>query len=277
MKTSARQSRSRTTSELLAVADRPAPFNTVLFLELLRHAGCSLGEPFEYLFESPSTNDVAKQALLRGAPRGATFLAERQISGRGRQGRDWYSAAGESLAFSVTLRPRLRPEQLSCLTLAVGLGVRDALAGVVDRPILIKWPNDVLCGRRKLAGVLLECDTHSQPFGVVAGIGVNVATMSFPAPISALATSLVLLGGTPAREPLLVELLIRIEYWIRVLEASQLTQLVDELRRWDALSGRAVSVDGRACVARGIDGAGRLLVEVAGRIDPVQSGTVEIL
>jgi BirA family biotin operon repressor/biotin-[acetyl-CoA-carboxylase] ligase len=248
------------------------PFDVAEYLRLLRQRGCTLGEPFEYQRLSVSTNDDAKRGAAQGCLAGATFLADEQSGGRGRRGREWFAQPGEALLFSVVLRPRLNPDALSSLTLAVGLGVREALAAHAAVPFHIKWPNDVLCGSAKIAGILVEADNASG--SVVVGVGINVGTEQFPSDLDRIATSLSKLGGAPAREPLLVDVLVAVQGWVAVLERSGVAGLVRELRRWDALLGRAVVIEEQAGTARGIDDRGHLLLEVDDHVRSVRSGTV---
>lgn len=254
-----------------------AVFACSLFLELLRHAGCSLGEPFHYLQQTNSTNDDARKAAANGAPHGSTFLAEAQLAGRGRRGRSWHSSESESLTFSLVLRPALPPERLSAVTLAIGLGVREALAAEVSATLQIKWPNDVVCAGRKIAGVLVEGHGFTDPPVLVAGIGINVGGAAFPAEIAETATSLVLLGAEVPRERLLVAVLRGVERWLDELQRGRLGQLTEELSRWDALLGCTVRVDGKSGIARGIDASGQLLLEAEDEVCAIRSGTVERL
>ncbi|MBV9949823.1 MAG: biotin--[acetyl-CoA-carboxylase] ligase, partial [Myxococcales bacterium] len=125
--------------------------------ELARARGSVLGRPMALLASTTSTNDEAKLAAKDGAPHGATWVAEVQTAGRGRQGRAWVAPAGEGLLFSVLLREGrlLEPSRLPAVALVAGLAVRDAVARAAPaaRP-MIKWPNDVLVAGSKIAGVL---------------------------------------------------------------------------------------------------------------------------
>src|SRR5690606_34811005 len=168
-----------------------------------------------------------------------------------------FAPAGQCLLFSVLMRPRLAPEQLSTLTLSVGLGVRDALSQNLNHELTLKWPNDVLCGDQKLAGVLVECEMSRDTLGVIVGVGINVGFESFTDELATRATSLRLLGSDEAREPLLVRTLHAIDHWVRVLAAGGLHEVAQALGRHDALLGRQISVDGRVGVGAGIDEIGR--------------------
>lgn len=102
-------------------------------------------------------------------------LAELQTAGRGRRGRAWLSPFGQNLALSVGALMPLEPAQLGGLSLAVGLAVHDALTQASAHDVQLKWPNDVLLGRAKLAGILIELAAHERGTQVVVGIGINVA------------------------------------------------------------------------------------------------------
>ncbi len=120
-----------------------------------------------------STNDDARAAARAGAPEGSVFLAAKQTAGKGRLGRSWESPSG-GVYLSVVLRPRVAPAEVASLSLALALGVARGLETLGVSPQL-KWPNDVLLGQGKLAGLLHEMSAESDAVTwVVAGIGVNV-------------------------------------------------------------------------------------------------------
>jgi BirA family biotin operon repressor/biotin-[acetyl-CoA-carboxylase] ligase len=134
------------------------------------------------LLETGSTNDVAQKLLEQGAPDGTLVVAEAQTQGRGRLGRQWVTTPGAALAFSLALRPASREmERLPFFSPLAGLAVCQALVEDYHLPAEVKWPNDVLLGRRKTCGVLVEAAWSGERLlGVVVGIGVNVAPASVP-------------------------------------------------------------------------------------------------
>ena len=139
--------------------------------------------------ETVSTNLDART----GAP-GDVFTADHQTAGRGRLDHRWLSPPGTNLLMSVVLSVAgLEPEQIATLPLAMGLAVCEGLAPFVPSACgrALKWPNDVLAGGRKLAGILCE----RQDDWVIVGVGVNVRQTAFPPELAARATSLALLGG----------------------------------------------------------------------------------
>lgn len=236
--------------------------------ELVAARGSGLGRPMHLLATTTSTSDEAKRGAKEGAPHGATWVAEQQTAGRGRQGRTWESPRGENLLFSTLARLACPPARLPPVALAVGLAVRDALAAAVPRAApVIKWPNDVLAAGKKIAGVLVEAITvGSRVEAVVIGVGVNVHTRDFPPDIADRATSLALAAAGDAgaaldRGALLADVLARIDADLHVVAGRGLGLLLGRLNAADALRGHRVRSDtGDEGVAAGIDEDGRLLV-----------------
>ncbi|MGK4005935.1 biotin--[acetyl-CoA-carboxylase] ligase [Sorangium sp. So ce1036] len=256
----------------------------------LSRLGASLGRPLSVAVETASTNDDARRVAAAGAPHGAAFLADAQTRGRGRGGRAWHSPPGENLYLSVVLRPGLPASGVSPIALVMGL----AVASVVERrlaparrpgasgdraasEVRLKWPNDVLVGGRKLAGILVEAQLRGESVSsVIVGVGLNVGTRSFPPELSARATSLSLLGVDDVpREVLAAELLQALGGAATRFEAGGLAPFADDLARLDWLRGRHVEVAGVAGVAAGIDPAGHLLIRGAdGVLRGVAAGEV---
>jgi BirA family biotin operon repressor/biotin-[acetyl-CoA-carboxylase] ligase len=208
-----------------------------------------LGRPRLHLRVTTSTNDRARALAQEGAPHGTLVTAGEQHAGRGRQGRTWSAPPGRALLLSLVLRdpPPLLP-----------LAAAAAVADVAGAQAQIKWPNDVLLDGRKVAGILAEGRPHEG--WAVLGIGVNVALRvdELPAELHATAGTL---GLTPADlEPTLERLLAAIE---RTLALDSVA-LLEAYRARDALRGQEVAwAEGRGRAA-GIDGAGRLVVELPG-------------
>ncbi len=222
----------------------------------------TLGSPRVHLRIADSTNERARELAARGASHGTLVTAREQTAGRGRQGRNWTAPAGRALLCSLVLRdpPRLLP-------LAAGVAVAD----VVGPGALIKWPNDVLLERRKVAGILVE--GRPQERWAVLGIGLNVALRpeDFPAELRERAGTL---GLEPdALEPQLERLLGSLERWI---EAAP-DDVLDAVRARDALLGKPVRWAAGAGRGAGIDDDGRLVVETDdGRI-ALDAGEVHLL
>ncbi len=164
---------------------------------------------------STNADLLARAAAGAAAPEGQVLVAEEQTAGRGRLGRTWTSVPGASLTFSVLLRPGGVPAaRRGWLPLLAGVAVASAVRSVAGVPAVLKWPNDVLVGDRKLTGILAEQSADAA--AVVIGIGINVATPAGALPVSPAglrATSLLAEGAPVAREPLLLAILAELERW----------------------------------------------------------------
>lgn len=259
---------------------RPQPLPADL-AEALGRAGGRLGlfarRPFWYE-DVGSTNDVAAALAAAGARSGTVVLANRQRAGRGRQGRAWSSPAGAGLYASVVLRPGAVVPPL--LTLAAEVALADGVRAATGLETRLKWPNDVLAGERKLAGVLAE--SCLQPDGaapaIVLGFGINVRRAVHPPAIAVLATSLEEeLGREVDRGLLLAECLaaLAVRYGdlkdgrsVEVLAAWRARAELDRRVEWDEAGGA------RRGVAVAVDEEGALVVRAAGGLVRLSSSEV---
>lgn len=121
-----------------------------------------------------STNTELLDQARNDAIDGIVSIAELQTAGRGRRGRQWFSPIGQNLALSLGALIPLEPAKLGGLSLAVGLAVQDVLQIAGARPVTLKWPNDVLLGGAKIAGILVELAVHPEGTQIVIGVGINV-------------------------------------------------------------------------------------------------------
>lgn len=257
-------------------------FDAARFRAKSRERKPALGRPLMYQAVTGSTNDDALKAARAGAPHGSVFIADEQTAGRGRRGHAWLAAPGESLLFSVLLRPKLELAHTSALTLAIGLALRDAVAPLVNASPQIKWPNDLYVSGKKLAGILVESQLQgSELQALIVGVGLNVATRDFPEEIAKTATSLALLGAASLeRETVLFEILEAMARRLETYQARGVGGILAELNAADALRDRRVRVDGVVGIGRGLDEQGRLLL--TDEADPnkthaILAGTVELL
>ena len=151
-----------------------------------------IGNNIVYLEETDSTNSLAKRE--RNSPCGTVFIAKRQTNGRGRSGRVWQSNDENALYMSILIKPDIKPQDVSSITLVFGLAVSNALCRYAD--VGIKWPNDIILDSKKLAGILCEMSVNEDKIDyVVCGVGVNINNSSFPDEINNVATSLKLQSG----------------------------------------------------------------------------------
>ena len=233
--------------------------------------GGRFGRPYLWSEECASTQDELRHAEL---PEGAVAVTEHQTGGRGRSGRSWSDVAGRSLLLSLLLRPPAgRPvEQLS---LVVGLAVAEAVEATTELAAAVKWPNDVLVREGKVAGILLESSGET----VICGIGINVdqAESELPAATRLPSTSLrVATGRAQDRAALLVAVLAAVERLYEAWLEDELAQLLPELERRDALSGKTVTVGGVTGEAAGIAPDGRLRILTQDGETLVASGEVAL-
>ncbi|HSJ56877.1 MAG TPA: biotin--[acetyl-CoA-carboxylase] ligase, partial [Anaerolineae bacterium] len=177
-----------------------------------------VGRSLLYLPEVTSTNDLARRLAGDGAADGTVVIADYQTAGRGRLDRRWLAPPGSSLLFSLVLRPPLASHQAQWLTMACGLAVLDAVKATTGLELGLKWPNDVVAGGTKVAGILAELElqpgTPCRVDYAIVGIGINVnlAPGDLPAELPVPAASLSsLTGGNVSRLSLLVALLATIE------------------------------------------------------------------
>ena len=177
--------------------------------------------PIRRLAEVDSTNRYALDAARAGEAAGLVVVADHQTAGRGRLGRTWEAPAGASLLMSVLLRPVIRLEAMHLLTMAAGLAMAEAVAEVAGFAPTIKWPNDLLAGDRKLAGMLTEAEvTDGEVTAVVVGIGVNVQWTDFPPEIAETATACnLVVGHDVSRDALLDAFVARYDARLADLDA----------------------------------------------------------
>lgn len=248
----------------------------------LLHPG-GLWRKIEVVARTGSTNTDLLARSRSGEPEGAVLVAEAQTAGRGRMSREWVSPPGAGLYFSVLLRPEgVGPGLLGWLPLLTGVAVVSALHGLGVAPPRLKWPNDVLAGDAKLAGILVEGSGGA----VVAGVGMNLTQRREELPSPA-ATSLALEAGpgAPGREPVLIAVLTELARWYQAWRDqprpgdADACGLREEYTRLCSTLGREVSVSlpaGRVLAgkAAGVDAAGRLQVLTAGGMTAVSAGDV---
>jgi BirA family biotin operon repressor/biotin-[acetyl-CoA-carboxylase] ligase len=231
--------------------------------------------------ETGSTNaDLVDRARRGEAVDGVVLVADYQNRGRGRHGRTWSAPAGSQLSVSVGVDVSAVPvEGWGRLPLLCGVAVTDVLHGLTGIDAKLKWPNDVLVGGRKLAGILAEVATPAT--AVIVGIGLNVTLTDDELPVPT-ATSLLLLDSpvldrTVLLTSLLQALATRIGGWQAAHGAD--ATLVEDYRRCSATLGQRVRVDlpgGDEMVGRAIDldESGRLIVDVGDRCVPLAAGDV---
>jgi BirA family biotin operon repressor/biotin-[acetyl-CoA-carboxylase] ligase len=248
--------------------------------------GKNASKQIHHYYKIGSTNSEAMRAASEGAPEGSVFLAEEQLSGRGRGGHTWHSARSTGIYCSVILRPAMPPSDALIFSLAAGLAVRAAVAEIAPQlQVDLKWPNDALLGGKKFCGILTEMNAEATRVRhLVVGIGINVNQAKFPAELRDIATSLHLETGTEwSRVELSAALLKSLDREYRSLVESEGARNAI-LRRFEESSlsvrGQRVRIDengGLAGITEGLDERGFLRVRTEGRLQTVVSGTVRII
>ena len=210
-----------------------------------------------------STQTVAFALAERGAPDRTVVIADQQAAGRGRRGRVWQAPPRTSLLASILVRSRLPQALLATLSPTTAVATAEALRRVAPLSPRLKWPNDVLVGGRKIAGILLESRAVASAEPVlVIGVGVNLGQREFPPELAGRATSVALEAGHPVdRDTLLAALLEEFDAWRARLEGEGFGPVRE---RWKSLSdtiGRHVTVDGVSGTATDLDADGALLID----------------
>jgi BirA family biotin operon repressor/biotin-[acetyl-CoA-carboxylase] ligase len=258
-------------------------------LDALRPATRWLARRIDFHASVDSTNLLA-EALARGdSPDGTLVIADHQSAGRGRQGRSFFSPAGCGLYFSVLLRPQMPADRLQHHVFAAAVAVAETAAPLLSEraALAIKWPNDVLVGGRKLAGINLPVLLEGERvIAAILGIGVNVNTRreQFPAELRAIATSLRAEAGAEIDRAAFAERLLEtLEHRIDRLRAGDVESVLAAWRARLAGIGQRVRIDGpgvpkpREGIARGVDPAGALLLETEAGIERVLAGDVNLV
>ena len=172
------------------------------------------GRIVSYFPSIDSTMPEAARLAAAGCGPGTVVVAEEQTAGQGRYGRYWHSEPESGLYASIVLRPTLSSASLPVLMLALGLATAEAIARSTNLACDIRWPNDVLIGEKKVAGILVQLQDRF----VIAGIGINVNHTNFPPELGEIATSLRAASGKiQSREEVLVALLPAVESFCRML------------------------------------------------------------
>ncbi len=244
-----------------------------------------VGRDIQVFKETTSTNDVVERLALDGVPEGVVVFAETQTKGRGRLGRKWISTKGRGLLFSVLLRPDVAPQAVTQVMVAAGTAVARAIRKSTGLNPQIKWPNDILIGSKKVAGILTELHAeldHVQYVCLGIGVDVNQEAGDFPPELRRIATSLKMESGqAQKRSDLAIGILQELDADYGRILAGQFAAVADEWESQCATLGCRVRIaQGDRIIegqAESLDNEGGLLVRTQhGRLERIISGDVTL-
>lgn len=204
-----------------------------------------MGRSCIYLEQVDSTNNYAKKIAEEGALEGTLVVAREQTAGRGRRGRSWVTLEDVNIMMTLLLRPEIRPEAASRLTLLMAMAVVCGIRKVTGLKALIKWPNDVVVDAKKVCGILTEMNTEIDYINyVVIGAGINTNQKEFPIEIQDTASSLcMVLGKDISRAELTAAVMEALEGFYEIfLKTQDLTELYQEYNTLCINCGRQVRV-----------------------------------
>jgi BirA family biotin operon repressor/biotin-[acetyl-CoA-carboxylase] ligase len=244
-----------------------------------------IGRDIQVFEQTTSTNDVVEKLARDGVREGAVVFAESQTRGRGRLGRKWVSPARKGLWFSILLRPNLRPQETTRLTVATATALRRALLSQTRLPVEIKWPNDILINGKKVAGILTEMSAElDRVRHVIPGIGIDVNqdAHEFPPELRKIATSLKIESGESLSRPALAAVVLReLDYDYSRICAGKFSEVAGEWVEHCGTIGKDVTVHigdrkmrGRA---ESLDDEGALVLRTEhGRLQRITGGDVTV-
>jgi BirA family transcriptional regulator, biotin operon repressor / biotin---[acetyl-CoA-carboxylase] ligase len=227
----------------------------------------------------PSTSDFCRNLAGLGEPDGLAVMARRQTAGRGSRGRGWRSLPG-NLALSALLRPRESAREAAQWSLLAGVALAEALAPFLPTgPVpVLKWPNDVLLGGGKLAGILIdaETDAHGRLEWVVVGIGVNL--LHAPEVEGRAVAAVAEHAAAPAPEDVAQSVLTRLAHWRRVREADGFAPIRAAFLAHAQAPGTPITLrlgdTVREGAFAGLDEDGSLLVRSGGQMEAFAAGEI---
>ena len=244
-----------------------------------------IGRDIRVFEQTTSTNDVIEKLARDDVKEGVIVFAESQTKGRGRLGRKWISPAHKGLWFSVLLRPDLRPQETTQLTIASATALRRAIQSETGLKPEIKWPNDILIGGKKVAGILTELSAELDKVRyVILGIGidVNLDAGEFPAELKKIATSLKIESGeTISRSELATIILRELDKDYSRISSGKFAAVADEWEESCVTIGKNVTVQIGERKIRGraesLDDDGALLLRTEhGHLERITGGDVTL-
>ena len=250
------------------------------------HLNCiHIGSEILFLPEIDSTNNLAKKHSKNNAQEGLVIIAESQTGGRGRMGRSWHSPPETGIYLSILLKPNLKPDHLSFITLLAGVSAISTINEISHQRANLKWPNDILINDKKVCGLLCEMTQEKgSSFSVVIGIGINVNQLpeQFPKDLKKTATSLRIVNGSPINRLTVIQsLLTTLDREYRFFLAEGGHSVIKKWKLNTDLFGKKVSVKRGSVIITGtamnLDELGRLVLRRDnGHAEVIDSGEVTL-
>ena len=250
------------------------------------HLNCvHIGSEVLFLPEIDSTNNLAKKHSKNNAQEGLVIIAESQTGGRGRMGRSWHSPPETGIYLSILLKPNLKPDHLSFITLLAGVSAISTINEISHQRANLKWPNDILINDKKVCGLLCEMTQEKgSSFSVVIGIGINVNQLpeQFPKDLKKTATSLRIINGSPINRLTVIQsLLTTLDREYRFFLAEGGHSVIKKWKLNTDLFGKKVSVKRGSVIITGtamnLDELGRLVLRRDnGHAEVIDSGEVTL-
>lgn len=267
---------------MIGFGSKPRPFARSLSPDLILSA-CKRASLYD-VHAIPiisSTSDVLRDWARDGARSGTVLLAEAQTAGRGRMGRSFYSPRGAGIYLSLLLRPEFSASEVLRITHYAAVAVARAIESIMPIKVDIKWVNDLLCGGKKVAGILTEGEISAdgRVSYVILGIGINVTGQSFPEELSEIATSLEAVSGQTVKRELLIGRIL--SELAPLLEEDFPRGFMDEYRARNVVLERDITVirgeERYVAYAARIDEDGALVVRLStGEERVLSSGEVSV-
>ncbi len=245
-----------------------------------------IGKEIVFIESVDSTNNHGKRLCEKGFIEGTLIIAEEQTTGRGRLGREWVSPKGEGIWISILLKPNIKPEEASQITILTAYAVAKSIRELLDVDAMIKWPNDIVIGGKKVCGILTEMGGEIDVINyLIVGIGINanIEERFFIENGLSTATSLRLIKGEPIDRKVLLSKVIKNfeQLYIDFIKTSNIESILNNYRKMSATLDKEIKVtynkeeiEGKAI---DINNSGQLIVKLRnGNIIELASGEVSV-
>ena len=205
-----------------------------------------IGKEVITLERTASTMDVAKKILKEGAIEGTAIFVEEQTQGRGRTGKEWLCKSGKGLLLTVVLRPVIQPENSYLIMVFTAVAIVQTIRDMFKLPVEIDWPNDLVINKKKLGGIIVETQDHTEQlrdYIVGIGINVNLKKHELPEHIDQPATSLTIEKETFIdRTNFAKALLQNLDSWYLILKDERYEHIIEKWQEFCVNIGRRVNV-----------------------------------